>query len=68
MDTSTAAHLLKLIQALRLLGAQGIITGIQPVVAQTMVTLGLDLGEITTLANLRDALRFCMTRMPDGAV
>jgi hypothetical protein len=34
-------------------------------VAQTMVTLGLDLGKITTLGNLRDALRFCMTR--DGA-
>lgn len=67
VDTSTAAHLLKLIQALRLLGAQGIITGIQPVVAQTMVTLGLDLGEITTLANLRDALRYCMTRTRDGA-
>jgi rsbT co-antagonist protein RsbR len=65
VDTSTAAHLLKLIQALRLLGAEGIITGIQPAVAQTMVLLGLDLGKITTLANLRDALRFCMMR--DGA-
>jgi len=62
MDTGTAAHLIKLIQALRLLGAQGIITGIQPAVAQTMVMLGLDLGKITTLANLRDALRFCMAR------
>lgn len=62
VDASTAAHLLKLIQALRLLGAEGIITGIQPVVAQTMVALGLELDRIKTLANLRDALRFCMMR------
>jgi rsbT co-antagonist protein RsbR len=65
VDASTAAHLLKLIQALRLLGAQGIITGIQPVVAQTMVALGLELTRITTLANLRDALRYCMLRSRD---
>jgi rsbT co-antagonist protein RsbR len=60
VDTGTAAHLLKLIQAIRLLGAEGIITGIQPVVAQTMVSLGLDLKGIVTLANLRDALQRCM--------
>lgn len=66
VDSSTASYLIKLIQAIRLLGAEGIITGIQPNVAQTMVTLGLDLGTIVTLANLRDALRFCMARMRNG--
>jgi rsbT co-antagonist protein RsbR len=63
VDTSTASHLLKLIQALRLLGAEGIITGIQPDVAQTMVALGMNLETIVTLANLRDGLRRCMKRM-----
>jgi rsbT co-antagonist protein RsbR len=63
VDTSTASHLLKLIQALRLLGAEGIITGIQPDVAQTMVALGMNLEEIVTLASLRDGLRLCVKRI-----
>jgi rsbT co-antagonist protein RsbR len=67
VDTGTASHLLKLIQALRLLGAEGIITGIQPEVAQTMVALGMELGDIVTLANLRDGLRLCIKRMREGA-
>jgi rsbT co-antagonist protein RsbR len=67
VDTSTANHLLKLIQAIRLLGAEGIITGIQPNVAQTMIALGMDLGPIATLATLRDGLRYCITRMREGA-
>ena len=62
VDTSTASHILKLVQALKLLGAEGIITGIQPGVAQTMVALGVDMEHITTLAKLRDGLRLCMTR------
>ena len=67
VDTGTASHLLKLVHALRLLGAEGIITGIQPEVAQTMVTLGMDLKDIVTLSNLRDGLRLCMKRMREGA-
>ena len=65
VDTGTAAHLLKLIQAIRLLGAEGIVTGIQPMVAETMVTLGLNLEGILTAANLRQGLRLCIDRM-DG--
>jgi PAS domain S-box-containing protein len=67
VDTSTANHLLKLIQALRLLGAEGIITGIQPTVAQTMITLGVDLASVVTCGNLRQGLRFCMARSSEGA-
>lgn len=67
MDTATAVHVFKLIQAIRLLGAEGIITGIQPGVAQTMITLGIDLGTVKTLANMREAIRFCMTRSRDEA-
>jgi rsbT co-antagonist protein RsbR len=63
VDTATADHLFKLINAIRLLGAEGIITGIQPSVAQTMVSLGIDLGRIVTLASLRDGLQYSMIAM-----
>ncbi|WP_437965741.1 PAS domain-containing protein [Sorangium sp. So ce260] len=67
MDTGTAAHLLKLVQAIRLLGAEGIITGVQPSGARTMVALGLDLEHVTTLSSLREGLRYCMNQMRAGA-
>lgn len=67
MDTATASHLLKLVHALKLLGAEGIITGIQPAIAQTIVGLGVELSAITTLASLRDALKLCMSRMTHPA-
>ncbi len=63
MDTATVSHVIKLIQALRLLGAEGIITGICPNVARTMVGLGVDLDGIMTLANLQSGLQFCMKTM-----
>jgi rsbT co-antagonist protein RsbR len=63
VDTATAAHLLDIISALRLLGAEGIITGIRPTVAQTVVSLGVDLSRVTTCANLREGLRLCIRRM-----
>lgn len=67
MDTATASHLLKLVRALSLLGAEGIVTGIHPSIAQTMVGIGVDLSNITTLATLRDALKLCMTKMASAA-
>jgi rsbT co-antagonist protein RsbR len=66
VDTGTAGHLLKLLQAIRLLGAEGIITGIQPSVAQTMVALGLHTEGMTTLATLRAGLEHCIRRMRRG--
>ena len=63
MDTATAGHLLKLSQAMRLLGAEGIITGIHPAIAQTIVGLGLDLTAIVTRASLREGLQHCIQRM-----
>ncbi|MDI1447600.1 STAS domain-containing protein [Polyangium sp. 6x1] len=63
VDTATAAHILSLVSAIRLLGAEGIITGIRPTVAQTVVSLGLDLSRVTTCANLREGLRLCIRRM-----
>ncbi len=60
VDTATASYMLDLIRAVRLLGAEGIITGIRPSVAQTMVTLGVGLEGIVTHANLRQALVHCL--------
>jgi rsbT co-antagonist protein RsbR len=63
VDTATADHLLRVMRSVRLLGAQGIITGIQPQVSQIMVALGVDLREVVTLRSLREGLRFCLRRM-----
>ena len=60
VDTSTADHIGKLAKAAALIGAQCIITGIRPAVAQTMVNIGIDLSSIVTLSTLREALRYCM--------
>lgn len=63
LDTATASHMLHMVAAIQLLGAEGIITGIQPTVAQTIVTLGVDLSSIVTLATLRDGLKLCMRKL-----
>jgi len=60
LDTGTADHIIKIIRAVQLLGAQGIVVGIRPEMAQTMVAIGVDLSGIVTLANLREALLMCM--------
>lgn len=52
IDTLVASHLIKTVSAAKLLGAQTIITGINPEVAQTLVHLGVDLADITTKSNL----------------
>ena len=63
MDTATAGHLLKLSQAMKLLGAEGIITGIHPAIARTIVGLGLDLTSIVTRSTLREGLHHCIQTM-----
>ncbi len=63
IDPTTASHLIQLIQAIRLLGAEGIISGIRPSVAQTMISLGVGFEGIVTHANLRNALEFCIRSM-----
>ncbi len=52
IDTVTAQHLIELIAAVRLLGAQVILTGVRPAIAQTLVHLGIDLSDITTRSSL----------------
>ncbi|AUX44472.1 anti-anti-sigma factor [Sorangium cellulosum] len=63
VDTKTASYLLDLVRVIRLLGAEGIVTGIRSNVAQTIVSLGIDLNSITTLSNLRAALQHCIRQM-----
>lgn len=62
VDTEVAQHLLKTVNAARLLGAECIICGIRPQVAQTIVSLGIEFGDIATKATLADALRHALTR------
>jgi rsbT co-antagonist protein RsbR len=57
VDTLTAQHLLKTVTAARLMGADCIISGIRPQIAQTIVHLGVDLGAVSTKATLADAFR-----------
>ncbi|MDC0716011.1 PAS domain-containing protein [Nannocystis bainbridge] len=63
VDTGTASHLIGMIQAIRLLGAEGILTGIHPLIAQTIVALGVDLTRVTVHAKLRDALQYCIGQL-----
>src|SRR3979409_2508351 len=62
VDTMTAQHLLKTVTATRLMGAECIISGIRPQIAQTIVHLGVDLGGVTTKATLADAFRVALSR------
>ncbi|MET0494901.1 MAG: STAS domain-containing protein [Actinoplanes sp.] len=57
VDTQVAQHILKTVVAARLMGADCIISGIRPQIAQTIVALGLEFGDIATKASLADALR-----------
>ena len=57
MDTKTADHFIKMAKAIRLLGAQCILSGINPGIAQTLTHIGVDLVGLRTVRNLRDALQ-----------
>ncbi|MCU7246950.1 STAS domain-containing protein [Pseudomonas koreensis] len=63
VDTLVAQHLLKTVTAIRLMGAECIISGVRPQIAQTIVHLGLDLQGVITKANLADALKLALTRL-----
>lgn len=56
VDTEVAQHLLKTVVAARLMGAECTISGIRPQIAQTIVALGIEFGDIPTKATLADAL------------
>jgi rsbT co-antagonist protein RsbR len=62
VDTLVAQHLLKTVAAARLMGADCMISGIRPHIAQTMVHLGVDLADVITKATLADALSVALRR------
>jgi rsbT co-antagonist protein RsbR len=63
VDTLVAQHLLKTVAAARLMGADCIISGIRPQIAQTIVHLGVDLNSVTTKATLADAFGVALKRL-----
>lgn len=68
VDSLVAQHLMKTVAAARLMGAECIVSGIRPAIAQTMVHLGLDLGSVVTRASLADALGYVLHQLGVGIV
>jgi len=62
VDTLVAQHLIKTVTAIRLMGAECIVSGVRPQIAQTIVHLGVHLGNLPTKANLADALALALKR------
>lgn len=62
VDTQVAQHLLKTVVAARLMGAECVISGIRPQIAQTVVALGIQFGDIVTKASLADALVYVLRK------
>lgn len=63
IDTQTAQHLIETTSAVRLLGAEVILTGVRPLIAQTLVHLGIDLSSLTTRSSLAAGLRMAFERL-----
>jgi rsbT co-antagonist protein RsbR len=63
VDTLVAQHLIKTVTAARLMGADCIISGIRPQIAQTIVHLGVDLRDIATKSSLADALALALRKL-----
>jgi rsbT co-antagonist protein RsbR len=63
VDTLVAQHLLKTVAAARLMGADCIISGIRPQIAQTIVHLGVEINDVLTKATLADAFAIALSRI-----
>jgi rsbT co-antagonist protein RsbR len=66
VDTLVAQHLIKTVSAARLMGAECIISGIRPQIAQTIVHLGITLDDISTKATLADAISLALKQTGYG--
>ncbi|MET9392044.1 STAS domain-containing protein [Streptomyces sp. NPDC006624] len=62
VDSLVAQHLMKTVAAARLMGAECIVSGIRPAIAQTIVHLGIDLGTVLTRSSLADALAYALSK------
>ena len=67
IDTQTAQHLIETTSAVRLLGAEVILTGVRPVIAQTLVHLGIDLSSVVTRSSLAAGLSTAIDNMKQAA-
>jgi len=56
VDSKVANHMIQTVEAARLMGATAILAGVSPQIAQTMVTLGIDLGRVITVGDLQSAI------------
>jgi anti-anti-sigma regulatory factor len=65
IDTDVAQHLLKTVEAARLMGTVSVLSGVRPETAQAMVHLGIDLGSLRSRTTLKDALKLAL-RLVDG--
>ncbi|MDM8516461.1 STAS domain-containing protein [Desulfobacterales bacterium HSG16] len=62
VDSAVANHLIKITKATQLIGSEAIISGISAEIAQTMVSLGIELGNVTTTADLADAVQLAFDK------
>ena len=62
MNTGTANHFLRMARAVRLLGSDCLLTGINPAIAQTIIHMGVDLSGVITHRTMRNALQYFMRR------
>ena len=60
VDTAVANYLIKVTKATRLMGCESTISGVSPAIAQTITELGIDIGNVRTTANMRDALSLAL--------
>jgi rsbT co-antagonist protein RsbR len=63
IDTLTTDHFVKMIQSAQLLGAYCVVSGMSPNIAQTIASLGVDLGDVRTLRTLKEGLRHCLRHL-----
>ena len=66
VDTAVANHLIKITKATKLMGCECTISGVSPAIAQTIVELGINVGEVRTTATLRDALEAAFVKTGAG--
>lgn len=67
IDTSTADRFIRIAHSIELLGAECVISGVQPAVAQTLTDLGVSFRGLVTKRNLKRALDYCISRQPQQA-
>lgn len=67
IDSQAADGMIRLAKAVKLLGAQVVLTGIQPRIAQTLVAQGVGVGGIVTLRTLKEGIAFALRRAPAGS-